>query len=198
MKQALLIFTKNLIHGEVKTRLAATVGNELAFLIYSQLLEHTDSVTKDIPFDKFVFYSSKIEQDDVWNDSIYKKQVQTGNDLGERMRNAFAYAFNKDYQKVVIIGTDCPALTEKIIHDAFKSLEEADVVIGPASDGGYYLLGLKQLHPYLFENIQWSTANVFPETIKRCKQNNLLLLVLEQLHDVDEEQDLVYMEDIKR
>ena len=160
-KQALLIFTKNPEPGKVKTRLAATLGTAKAFSIYSQLIEHTISVTNYLPVDKIVFYSNHIVQEDIWDDKYYQKQVQEGSDLGERMNNAFNYAFQKGYDRVVIIGTDCPELNAGIIMNAFAYLNIHDVVIGPAADGGYYLLGMKQYFSQTFENINWSTETVF-------------------------------------
>ena len=192
-KEALLIFAKNPEKGKVKTRLAATIGNEAALAVYTQLLSHTVAITGNLPMDKFVFYSSRIECEDVWDDKPYFKQLQKGNDLGERMNNAFAASFKKGYDSVVIIGTDCPELDEATIMNAFACLHFNDVVIGPAEDGGYYLLGMKQLHSTLFENIRWSTPTVLAETIEICKSHNLTYTLLPTLHDVDEEKDLSHL-----
>ena len=193
-KQALLIFAKNFEPGKVKTRLAATLGHAKAFSIYTQLLEHTVSVTNYLHVDKIVFYSSHIAQEDVWNDNYYHKQVQEGSDLGERMNNAFSYAFQKGYDRVVIIGTDCPELTAGILMNAFAYLNNHDVVIGPAADGGYYLLAMKQHYSALFKNINWSTETVLEETLEICMENNLNYTLLPVLHDVDEERDLIHLE----
>ena len=196
-KQALLIFAKNPERGKVKTRLAATLGNAKAFSIYSQLLEHTISITNYLPVDKIVFYSNYIVQEDIWNDKYYFKQVQMGKDLGERMNNAFAFAFQKGYESVVIIGTDCPELNAGIIMNAFAYLNNHDVVIGPAADGGYYLLGMKKYNSELFQNINWSSETVLQETMKICKENKHNYALLPELHDVDEEKDLVHLEKVK-
>ena len=193
-KQALLIFVKNPEPGKVKTRLSATLGTAKAFSIYNQLLEHTISVTNYLPVDKIVFYSNHIVQEDVWNDKYYQKQAQEGIELGERMNKAFSLAFHKGYDRVVIIGTDCPQIDSGIIMNAFAYLNTHDVVIGPAADGGYYLLAMKQCHSELFENINWSTETVFEETIEICKENNRHYALLTVLHDVDEEKDLIHLE----
>src|SRR6476469_4269427 len=103
MKEALLIFAKNPERGKVKTRLAATIGNEAALNVYMQLLSHTAAFTNYLPVDKFVFYSSEIVQEDVWDNGDFLKQVQVGDDLGERMKNAFAATFQKGYDKIVVI-----------------------------------------------------------------------------------------------
>ncbi len=193
-KAALIIFQKNVVYGKVKTRLAATVGNDEAMWVYQQLLRHTYAATKGLAADKIVFYSDYKERAD-WDDA-YQKKIQQGNDLGERMKQAFEDIFQNGYQKVIIIGTDCPELTERIIIDAFERLERYTIVIGPAADGGYYLLGMKALYPQLFENIHWSTDKVLSETLQHCRNNHLSYCLLSRLHDVDEEKDLVYMKTI--
>lgn len=189
-KQALLIFTKNPEAGKVKTRLAATIGNEEALSVYKELVLHAISATEHLPVDKFIFYSNHVEQEDVWNNKYYYKEVQHGNDLGERMENAFDAIFQKRYDKVVIIGTDCPDLNAGLIMDAFEYLHLNDVVIGPAEDGGYYLLGIKKPQPELFEKIKWSTATVLHDTIRKCISLQLSYFLLPVLSDIDEEKDL--------
>ena len=191
MKQAVLIFANNLMYGEVKTRLAATAGNDIAFSVYKELLHHTKDITKDLAFDKIVFYSNNIEEKDIWDNEAFKKDLQSGNDLGEKMLNAFEYAFKNKYEEVVIIGTDCFELTSSIINDAFSLLKDHDIVIGPAEDGGYYLLGMKKLYPEFFQNISWSTENVLLQTIAVCNKASLTYHLLQQLCDVDNEKDLM-------
>lgn len=191
---ALLVFVKNLIDGQVKTRLAATVGSDAAIKIYQQLLQHTYYVSKNISAGKFVFYSDFIEED-IWNTSVFKKEIQQGNDLGERMKNAFTKAFENRFEKVIIIGTDGPQINENILENAFTKLNDYDIIIGPANDGGYYLLGMKKLHSFFFENIRWSTGSVLKETISRCQKNNLSYFLLPELIDIDEEKDLVHLKE---
>lgn len=189
-KHALLIFAKNPVAGKVKTRLAATIGNEAALVVYHKLLQHTFKSTQDLDLDKFVFYSEFKEEDDLWKKG-FSKELQTGNHLGERMRNAFDLILNKGYQKAVIIGTDCPYIDAEIIEDAFKVLNSSDIVIGPAEDGGYYLIGIKMNHSELFENIQWSTNSVLSATIEKCIELKLSYSLLKLLNDIDDEQDLL-------
>ncbi len=198
MNQAVLIFAKNLIYGEVKTRLAATAGKDVAFSVYEKLLQYTKEITENINADKIVFYSNNIEEQDFWNSNIFKKHLQSGIHLGERMQNAFAYAFENGYREVLIIGTDCFELTSSIIDIAFSKLKHYDVVIGPATDGGYYLLGIKSIYPLLFENIEWSTNTVFEKTIAACNQLSLRYYVLPQLNDVDEEKDLKHLQIVQQ
>jgi uncharacterized protein len=194
MNNALLIFMKNLIYGQVKTRLAATVGNESAVKIYQQLLKHCHAVFKNISADKIVFYSDFIEED-IWKNDEFEKEIQQGNDLGERMRNAFILAFEKTYEKVIIVGTDCPQIDENILKNAFTKLDDHDIIIGPSTDGGYYLLGMKKAEPFLFENIKWSTGSVLKETISHCNKNNWSYFLLPELTDIDEEKDLVHFKE---
>ena len=191
MKQVILIFAKNLIYGKVKTRLAATAGKDVAFSVYKELLQHTKEITKDIAAGKIVFYSNDIEAQGIWSDETFNKQIQKGNDLGERMQNAFAYAFANGYKEVVIIGTDCFELTPAIIMGAFAYLKTHDIVIGPAEDGGYYLLGMKKLYSEMFQNILWSTDSVLQQTIAICKRKSLSCHLLQVLSDIDDEKDLL-------
>jgi rSAM/selenodomain-associated transferase 1 len=189
MRRALLIFAKNPAYGKVKTRLAATMGHRKALAIYQQLLQHAKKVTAGVNADKFIWYSDFIPDQDGWNDEMYKKQLQTGNDLGEKMGNAFSCAFGKGYEKAAIIGTDCPEITSAVIGDAFRKLEKKDVVIGPSKDGGYYLLASKSFRPELFKNITWSTSKVLQQTLSICEKQQLSVHLLTQLSDVDTESD---------
>jgi rSAM/selenodomain-associated transferase 1 len=189
MNNALLIFVKNLIYGQVKTRLAATVGNDKALKIYKELLQHTNNICKNINAHKIVFYSDFIEED-IWQNKEFKKEIQQGKDLGERMKNAFKKSFESGFEKVMIVGTDCPQINETILENAFAELDQFDIVLGPANDGGYYLLGMKKLCPLLFQNIKWSTGMVLEKTLTICNQNKLTYFLLPQLIDIDEEEDL--------
>jgi len=194
MKQALLIFTKNLIYGKVKTRLAATVGSDKALSVYQQLIQHTVAITHYLPVEKFVFYSDYMEEQDVWNAEVYKKQLQRGSDLGERMCLAFAHAFNAGNERAVIIGTDCMEISSAIIMNAFVYLNQYDIAIGPAKDGGYYLLAMKQLHYQLFKSIGWSTDEVLAQTLAICERLNLSVFLLPELSDIDDEKDLIKLQ----
>ncbi|RYY26377.1 MAG: glycosyltransferase [Chitinophagaceae bacterium] len=191
MDEALIIFTKNPIHGRVKTRLAATIGNDKALAVYHQLLSYTRTITDKLPFKKFVFYSDWIETGDNWNNSIYIKKSQQGPGLGEKIINAFSEVFYNGYSKVVIIGTDCPGLTSAILSQAFDYLQHYDVVLGPATDGGYYLLGMNKLYPGLLQEISWSTDRVLAQTLQACKKARLSYVLLETLSDIDTEDDLI-------
>lgn len=190
MKNALMVFIKNAEHGKVKTRLASSIGNEQALEVYKELLTHTLQVTKPVAANKYVFYSERIEDDDNWQRNNFVQQLQSGERLGERMSNAFQKVFELGNAKAVIVGSDCFDLTTNIIANSFDALDDNDVVIGPALDGGYYLLGMKQHQKLLFENIEWSTPTVLADTLELCKQHGLSYTLLPALSDIDTISDL--------
>ena len=182
-KNLVLIFTRNPELGKCKTRLAKTIGNENALTIYKMLLQHTANVVEQVDCDKAVYYSVKVRANDLWDDSTYRKHQQHGDDLGERMHNAFKVSFELGYDKVLIVGSDLYDLKPQHIQDAFSKLDNNDVVIGPAEDGGYYLLGMKTLLPNIFENKKWGTDTVRTATLNDLK--NKKVAQLEILNDID-------------
>lgn len=187
MKKALIIFVRKPEAGKVKTRLAAQIGNEKALEVYIKLLQHTKFVALESDCDKYIF-ATENRDDNTWRG--FNIEQQSEGDLGERMAHAFENLFNKNYKKVVIIGSDCPGLSVKHLEEAFGSLNNHDVVIGPAHDGGYYLLGMKKLHKKIFENKNWSTDSVFADSMHTIDKLHLSCFQLETLIDVDEEKDL--------
>ncbi len=187
-KNALIIFTRNPELGKVKTRLAVTVGNETALEIYKYLISHTVKISEKVNADKYVYYSEKIQENDAWDNTVFRKKLQHGNDLGERMNQAFEQLFKMGYQKVVIAGSDIYELTSEDIKDSFIALETYDFVIGPAKDGGYYLLGMKQLKSDVFRNKNWGTSTVFKETMNDLKNEKVSLLAVKS--DVDVYEDI--------
>ena len=184
---ALIIFARKPEVGKVKTRLAASIGNHRALDIYKLLLNHTRSVAKAANATTFIFVTETVT-DDFW--SSFPCELQKGENLGEKMQNAFELIFAKGYKKCVIIGSDCPELSTGIINNAFELLKDHAVVIGGANDGGYYLLGTKKLVPSLFQNKAWSTASVFENTIQDFINENLSYKQLPFLNDLDEEKDI--------
>lgn len=189
MSELLLIFTKNPVLGKVKTRLAATVGDAEALRIYRILLEKTRQAALNVEAGRWLFYSDFLEPDDDWPETYFQKKLQAGHDLGERMENAFGLAFASGAGKVAIIGCDCPDLNGVLLQEAFQRLNEADFVLGPATDGGYYLLGMKQLELALFRGIAWSTEAVRAETLKKMQAAGKTCFLLPELADVDTEED---------
>lgn len=187
-KNLLMIFTRNPELGKVKTRLAKTTGNEAALEIYKLLLHHTFTITKKLNCHKMVYYSDSINQNDIWTQSTYQKREQKGENLGERMLNAFSENLS-NYDKIIIIGSDIHELKPEHIEQAFKKLDTHDIVIGPAKDGGYYLLGLKLLNSNIFRNKNWGTSTVLEKTLEDLKNENVHLL--EVLNDIDTYEDLI-------
>jgi hypothetical protein len=186
-KSVLIIFQKNEILGKVKTRLAASIGNEKALEVYQLLVQHTYSILNQMEAKILVFYSDYIPDTKPNFDFDYR--VQLGSNLGERMKNAFATVFNEGYDQAAIIGTDCAEVTADHLRQAFSRLKQFDTVIGPALDGGYYLLGMNSLIPELFSDISWSSDQVLQETILKLKLLNRSVTLLESLSDVDQIED---------
>lgn len=190
MKNLLIIFYRNPELSRVKTRLASAVGDAHALAIYLKLAAHTREQTADLPIEKTVYYSEYIDLEDGWSNSSFSKARQHGNDLGERMYNAFSDGFAEGYNSICIVGTDCLELSASHILDGFHALLEHDVVIGPAADGGYYLLGMNQLQKALFFNKHWGTGSVGRDTLADCTKANLSIAELPTLNDIDTVDDL--------
>lgn len=190
MKRAVIIFVRNPELGKVKTRLAKQIGDKQALKVYTELLLHTHEVACNLDCDKIVYYADSITENDLWENSQFGKRLQEGESLGNRMMLAFFELFQQGYSKVIIIGSDCPELTTFIIEDAFDKLDNTEVVIGPSSDGGYYLLGLTKLVPELFKNKQWSTGTVLADTIKDTVSLRKSCCFLTELSDIDTADDL--------
>ena len=191
VKQAIIVFVRKPELGKVKTRLAKTIGSEAALKVYTNLLIHTKGAIVNLPCDKFIFYTDAVDENDIWENTIFNKRSQIGNNLGERMSHAFNLLFDKGYSKVIIVGSDCPGLNQQIIEQSFNALQEHDVVLGPTYDGGYFLLGLKFFIKNIFENINWSTPQVFSQTIKAIDTSKKTIYLLDTLSDIDTEADLL-------
>lgn len=187
-KNLILVFVRNPELGKVKTRLSKTIGDRDALKIYTILLNHTESVINSNSADKVVYYSEEIQQNDLWSETLYQKKLQKGPDLGARMQHAFETAFKDLYEKVVIVGSDLYDLNPTHIEDALKALETHNLVIGPSLDGGYYLLGMKELHSAVFKNKLWGTDSVLESTLKDLQPQNVKLL--DALNDIDTFEDL--------
>ena len=191
MSSCIIVFVKNAELGKVKTRLAKGIGAEAALDAYKQLTAYTKSVIDGVPLSgKQIWYSSRLEEFDIWSEGIYEKRVQHGDDLGARMNTAFKRTLEDDgYRKVVVIGSDCADLTDSILDEAFQQLENHDVVIGPAYDGGYYLIGLSSYQPTLFEDKEWSTDHVYQDALDEIEKLKLSFYALPTLSDVDTIED---------
>ncbi len=186
---ALIIFIKNPILGKAKTRVAASVGKHKALEIYKELLLHTKKVVQSVNTQRYLFYTYFIDKADNWNNNEFHKKLQTEGDLGKKMKDAFEYCFTQGAEKVVIIGSDCGDLSKTHIEKAFNLLNHNEIVIGPAEDGGYYLLGMSKKNYFVFENKEWSTSTLLESTISEIKQHNKTFQLLEILNDIDTFED---------
>lgn len=195
-KNLLLIFTRNPELGKVKTRLAKDVGDQPALDIYKFLLNHTVSVTKNLEVMMEVHYSEQIQHNDIWDEAIYIKKQQIEGGLGEKMEEAFLTGFKNGYKNIIIIGSDLYDLNREELEGAFKALETFEYVLGPAEDGGYYLLGMNTFKPEIFKNKAWGTDTVLRDTLIDLK--NVQLQLLEERNDIDVYEDIKDHQDFQQ
>jgi len=188
IKSLLIIFTRNPELGKVKTRLASKIGDSSALEIYKTLLQHTVEITKNIDHTKQVHYSIKIREDDIWEDRLYGKKQQFGSDLGARMEYAFQQGFKSGFTNIIIIGSDIYDLTEQDIENAFSALKNHTFIVGPAEDGGYYLIGMKRMNSKLFQDKKWGSNTVLKDTLNDLKNEDFHLLPIR--NDIDYYEDL--------
>ncbi|GIW47976.1 MAG: hypothetical protein KatS3mg078_1853 [Deltaproteobacteria bacterium] len=193
-KQVLIVFLKYPEPGRVKTRLARDIGWKNASLIYSEIAQSViGKVSKSSEYETLIFFDPPEKKEDVrrWlKNANLNLLPQEGNPLGERMLNAFEKAFSLGAKSAVIIGTDCMEVSDKTVLEAFQALREVDAVLGPARDGGYYLLGVNRAFPWIFKDIKWSTSLVLSQTIKKIEEKKLRFKLLKTLTDIDTVRDL--------
>jgi uncharacterized protein len=187
----LIILAKYPEPGRVKTRLAETIGNERAAELYRTMTEMVVAQTQP-PHHEYeqICYCDPPERKhdfERWL-SLTHFAPQHGATLGERMHHALTQSLQR-YAKAVIIGTDCIEVDFALIQRAFATLDATDLVIGPATDGGYYLIGCTQDHPALFQNISWSTDVVFQQTMQQAEILGLTTTRLPTLSDIDSHED---------
>ena len=186
----LLIFVKHPEPGKVKTRLAASIGHDRAVGIYRELLFYTRRVTQALSVSKVVYYGNIVPKEDLWSEAGYTRKLQSGADLGLRMQQAFSWGFSAGFERIVIIGSDCAHLTTGLLEDAFSRLHADQAVMGPATDGGYYLLGMNTLIPGIFSDKHWSTDTVFAATVRDLERADASYSLLPTLSDVDTIEDI--------
>jgi hypothetical protein len=196
VSECLIIFTRYPEPGKTKTRLIPALGAEGAATLQRQMTEHTLAQVKELQAKRlvsvevyFVGGNQQLMQSWLGTSVIYRQQGD--GDLGRRMAIAFQTALEAGKQRVVVIGTDCPDLKAEVMVKAFHALEQHDLVLGPAQDGGYYLIGLCRLIPELFTGISWSTAEVLQQTMSIAQRLELAVAYLPMLSDVDRPEDLV-------
>lgn len=172
--------------GKVKTRLAADLGEEKTLLVYKALLNKLSSTLHQLKTSVHIFWTHLPfpTEFNTWNNSI-----QCDGDLGMKMHTAFEQCAGLSSHSMVMIGTDCYDLEADRINDAFEALKLTDVVIGPAMDGGYYLIGMNHVHPDLFHEMPWSTSHLLETTIERMREKGLGFILLPALRDIDDVAD---------
>ena len=191
---AILFFVKYPEPGQVKTRLAAGIGAAHAIALYQCFLDDLSATLANSGHDVIVCYSPNTITAKAWAQHRFPfaKQfyAQRGSDLGERILNAFEFGFHA-YQKLLLIGSDSPHLPAHIFNEAFDALEEFDAVIGPSTDGGYYLIGFRhKVVSRAFQNINWSTNRVLTQTKNALASENKSVHLLPETLDIDEYDDL--------
>jgi rSAM/selenodomain-associated transferase 1 len=177
----------------VKTRLAAAIGPQAAAELYRVLAEHVLEATTPLPgdYERLVFFDppESLAVMREWLPGV-RLMAQSGHDLGARMADAFARAFARGARRVAIVGTDAPGVSRATAREAFSALDGAQVVIGPAADGGYYLIALKAPQPGLLADMEWSTPSVREQTLARAAAAGLVVRELPPLRDLDSLDDL--------
>ncbi|MFQ5823728.1 MAG: TIGR04282 family arsenosugar biosynthesis glycosyltransferase [bacterium] len=190
---SIVIFVKYPAPGKVKTRLGVQVGHRLAADLYQLFISQTFELAQNAaPDNIYVAYEPEKQLDEL------KKLIplefdyfpQHGKDLGKRMLNAFNYVLKQGSHKVIIMGSDSPTLPVQIVKDAFKRLDASDLVLGPAEDGGYYLIGIKKIHQDILENVQWSSSSVLQKTLEIALDLGLTYTLLPEWYDIDELENL--------
>ena len=209
MKTCLIVFAKNPMPNKVKTRLVPTLSPEQAAALYRAfLVDWCETLDELSHIDMVIAYTPLGSQTDlqalIGNDAIYIPQV--GADLGERLASAARWAIEQGYAKILLVGSDSPTLPLSYISQALVMLDSRDIVIGPSVDGGYYLIGFRSgtcanrsannaaaTVPFIFEEIAWSTAQVFQQTVARVRSANATLGILHPWYDVDTAEDLAFL-----
>ncbi|OKH17084.1 TIGR04282 family arsenosugar biosynthesis glycosyltransferase [[Limnothrix rosea] IAM M-220] len=194
----LIIFTRYPIPGTTKTRLIPALGAAGAAALQKQLTEHTLEQVSGLTADVTIYFSGGgLLQMQAWLGEHWRFKLQRGKGLGDRLIHSIQQSKKNDYQRTVVIGIDCPEITAEILEEAFVALEQHDVVLGEATDGGYYLIGLQQLIPELFQDMAWGIDTVLTETLRRTAKLNLSTKILRPLNDIDYPEDLAIWEKVK-
>jgi uncharacterized protein len=190
-----ILFVKLPVRGGVKTRLARAMEEDFVLRLYECMVLDTIDMLKQsgFPFRICISPPGAIGEARTWLGGDYAFMPQTGDDLGERMEQAFVRVFSEGFREAVLIGSDIPDLSPGSVREAFAALARHDAVIGPANDGGYYLIGFNReaFYPEIFHSLQWSTPAVFRETLGRFASASRLVHVLPECIDADTREDLI-------
>ncbi len=194
---ALILFVKYPEPGNVKTRLGKTIGMDRAADVYREIAQSAFRISAAIAGEFTTIYvwfdpGADLTAIQSWvGDKRFVYAEQRGDSLGDRMRHAFQEAFGHGATKVVILGTDVPEINLSIVDQAFDALERHEVVLGPSTDGGYYLLGMRAPGHDLFDGIPWSTPDVFPATLRLLEKHHATVAFVPQLSDIDTLEDYI-------
>lgn len=201
VREQLIVFTRLPVPGRTKTRLIPLLGPQKAAELQKRLTEQTLATARAVLSSRKITVAIHFNGGDAglirqWLDPENRLTItpQSNGDLGARMNNGFKQAFKQGISRAVLIGTDCPNLSSSILVQAFELLADNDLVLGPALDGGYYLIGLRGPAPSLFTDIAWGTDQVFSITQARAAARTLTVALLEPLADVDRPEDLHYLD----
>jgi uncharacterized protein len=190
----LIIFTRYPRPGQAKTRLIPALGPEGAARLQIAMTEHSLLQARGLKRPIAIYYTNgEARELQDWLGEDLRYCTQGSGDLGAKMLGAFCHTLGEGYGAAVIIGTDCPGLDTQLLEQAFEALQTSDLVLGPALDGGYYLIGLRRVIPDLFENIPWSTDQVLSQTLAIAKGLELDVCLLPELPDIDRPEDLQYL-----
>lgn len=184
--------------GQVKTRLIDRLGSEGSARLHEKMAQHTIAALEPLSdingADIFIFFSGGTSAKmRAWLGEKLKYTPQITGDLGAKMAHALEQVFNAGYNRAVILGTDCPDIDSTTIIKALKMLRWAEVVLGPAKDGGYYLMGLSKPCRELFQNIEWGSTQVLSQTCRAAKIQNMSVEFLQTLRDIDTPEDLKHI-----
>ena len=201
MKTCVIVFAKNPVPNQVKTRLVPSISAEQSAALYTAFLtDWCETLSKLAEVDLVITYTPPEAQADlqalIGHDAIYIPQIGTG--LGERLTSATQWAEEHGYTKILLVGSDSPTLPISYISQALTLLDSRDIAIGPSTDGGYYLIGFSAVNvamtvPSVFEDIAWSTANVFRQTLARIRSLKATVGLLPPWYDIDTVEDLAFL-----
>jgi hypothetical protein len=201
--ERIVLFCKYPEPGSVKTRLIAQLGAEGAARLQTEMAVHVldwmraCSRMRGCQVELRYLGASEAGMREIFGGGVSYREQGMG-DLGDRIERAFADAFNEKIKRVLAIGADCPTVTADVISNALDALKTHDVVVGPAIDGGYYLIGLSKAATFLFEDMRWGTSEVLEKTLKKIGDHQLSLRLLEPMSDVDRPEDLEVWYEAKR
>ena len=202
MKICVIVFAKNPMPNQVKTRLIPTLSPEQAATLYTAFLTDWCEILANLSgVDLIIAYTPPEAESDlqalIGDDATYIPQI--GTDLGERLTSATQWAAKQGYTKILLVGSDSPTLPISYISKALTLLDSRDLVIGPSTDGGYYLIGFSAVNvavpvPFVFEEISWSTADVFQQTMTRICSAKATVGLLPPWYDIDTAEDLAFLQ----